>query len=93
LPSKSRKSSTKQETELVPDQAPTQQELTPEQRKFLDTMNNLIMSAQELSYAVALLPNELIEKHPELKELIDSAKNVVRATWQLHKLIKSRMSR
>ena len=65
-------------------------ELTPEQREFLDAMNNLIMSAQELSYALALLPNELIQKHPELQELVESARNVVRATWMFHKLVKRR---
>jgi len=68
-------------------------EMTPEQREFLDAMNQLILSAQELSYVVALLPNELIEKHPELRELVDAAKNVVRATWTFHKLIKQRMRR
>jgi len=85
-----------------PEQLPTQPtetptevkpELTKEQKEFLDAMNNLILSAQELSYAVALVPNELVEQHQELKELIDSARNVVRATWHFHKLIKSRMRR
>jgi len=78
------------EVETPPTTAP---QLTPEQKEFLDAMNSLIMSAQELSYAVALLPNELIEKHPELKELVESARNVVRATWRFHKLIKQRMRR
>jgi len=68
-------------------------ELSPEQREFLDAMNNLILSAQELSYALALLPNELVETHQELKELVESARSVVRATWRFHKLIKHRVGR
>jgi len=68
-------------------------ELTQEQREFLDAMNQLILSAQELSYTVALVPNDLIEKHQELRELVDAARNVVRATWHFHKLVKRRMGR
>lgn len=68
-------------------------ELTQEQREFLEAMNQLIMSAQELSYTVALVPNELIERHQELRELVDAARNVVRATWHFHKLVKRRMGR
>lgn len=68
-------------------------ELTPEQREFLDKMNNLIMSAQELSYALALIPNDLIEKHPELRELVEAARSVVRATWEFHKFVKRRARR
>jgi len=65
-------------------------ELTQEQKEFLDALNELIMSAQELSYTVALLPPELEEKYPELKELTAAARNVVRAVYKFHKLIKSR---
>ena len=74
-------------------QAPVQPELTPEQREILDAMNSLIMAAQELSYALALLPNELVESHQELRELVDAARSVVKATWRFHKLIKGRMGR
>jgi len=70
-----------------------QPELTPEQREILDAMNSLIMAAQELSYALALLPNELVESHQELRELVDAARSVVKATWRFHKLIKGRMGR
>jgi len=78
---------------ITEEQATAAPELSPEQKEFLDAMNNLILSAQELSYAVALLPNELIEKHTELRELVESARSVVRATWRFHKLIKQRMRR
>ena len=68
-------------------------ELTPEQKELLDAMNNLIMSAQELSYVVALLPNELVDRYQELRELVDAAKSVVRATWNFYKIIKRRARR
>jgi len=85
---------TEAESEAESGEQPTvTPELSKEQREFLDAMNSLIMSAQELSYALALLPNELIEKHQELKELVESARNVVRATWRFHKLIKQRTRR
>ncbi|MCD6487804.1 MAG: hypothetical protein J7K21_01080 [Desulfurococcales archaeon] len=88
--SKKTTSTKTQEPEQAPESTP---QLTPEQKEFLDAMNNLIMSAQELSYTVALLPNDLVEQHQELKELVESARNVVRATWRFHKLIKQRMRR
>jgi len=85
-----------QGTQPVP-YAPTPEmvspELTAEQKEFLDAMNNLILSAQELSYAVALLPNDLVESHPEIRDLMESAKNVVRAVYRFHKLIKKRGQR
>ena len=56
-------------------------------------MNRLIISTQELSYAVALISNELVEKHPELKELIEAAKNVVRASYDFYKIVKRRARR
>jgi len=97
LASRSRSRSAEPMPEQATEQAPAQQqqapELTPEQREILEAMNGLIMAAQELSYAVALLPNELVEKHPELRELVDAARNVVRATWRFHKLIRSRVGR
>jgi len=68
-------------------------EIPPEQREFLEAMNQLILSAQELSYAVALLPNDLVETHPEIRELVDASKNVVRSVWRFHKLIKRRAGR
>jgi len=76
--------------ETPPPTPQEQREMTPEQREFLDKMNKLITSAQELSYALALLPTNLVEENQELKELVESARNVVRATWEFHKYIKSR---
>jgi len=68
-------------------------ELTPEQREFLEALNSLILSAQELSYTVALLPNELVETHSELRDLVEAARNVVRSVYRFHKLVKRRAPR
>jgi len=70
---------------------PTRQpEMTKEQREFLDKMNKLMFSVQELSFAVAILPPKLIEQYPELQELVESARNVVRSYYEIHKFIKKR---
>jgi len=76
----------------APPTAPTV-ELTPEQREFLEALNSLILSAQELSYTVALLPNELVETHSELRDLVEAARNVVRSVYRFHKLVKRRAPR
>jgi len=85
-----RKSSVEEEMSTTPSDMPNVNDLSSEQKAFLDAMNNLIFAAQELSYTVALVPSELEEKYPELKDLIESSKNVVRATYNFHKLIKAR---
>jgi len=66
------------------------QEIPAEQKELLDTMNELLMAAQELSYTVALVPGELVEQNEELQDLINAAKGVVRATYKFYKLVKSR---
>lgn len=53
-------------------------------------MNDLILSAQELSYALAVVDQSIIERHPELKELIEAARSVVRNVWRFHKFVKTR---
>ncbi len=66
------------------------QEIPPEQKEILDAMNELLMSAQELSYTVALVPNDLVEENEELQDLVNAAKNVVRATYKFYKIVKRR---
>ncbi len=72
-------------TEAIPSKIP---EMTEEQKKFLDALNELLMATQELSFAVALVPNEAVEKYSEISDLVATAKNVVRATYRLHKIVK-----
>lgn len=78
--------------EEVKEQSPQKIEIPEEQKKFLDVLNELLIATQELSFAVALVPQEVVEKYSEIKDLTESAKNVVKATYKLHKLVK-RMSR
>jgi len=54
-------------------------------------LNDLIMSAQELSYALAVIDHDKVEGIQELKELVDTAKQVVRNVWRFHKFVKTRM--
>ncbi len=69
---------------------PQATEIPKEQQELLNVMNELLMAAQELSYTVALVPNQLIEQHEELKDLVEAARNVVKATYKFYKLIKRR---
>ncbi|MGC9012407.1 MAG: hypothetical protein ACP5VX_05580 [Thermogladius sp.] len=65
-------------------------ELTEEQKKVLDALNELILATHELSFAIAVLPPEVFEKYNEIKDLVEAAKNVVKATYKFHKLLKGR---
>ena len=71
-------------------QTQQQQQIPKEQKELLDAMNDLLMSAQELAYAVALVPPKLEEQHEEIRELIEAARSVVRATYKFYKIVKRR---
>jgi len=70
---------------------PPRQELTPEQREFMNILNDLIMSAQELSYALAVVDSSKASQDEGIKELIETARNVVRNVWRFHRFVKQRM--
>ena len=69
---------------------PTKRELTEEEKEFLDALGSLVTSAQELSYVLASVDPEILRKYSDLQELIECARNVVRAVYRFHKLIKRR---
>jgi len=52
-----------------------------------------VTAAQELSYALAALDTSSLPNSPEVEELVTAARNVVRAVWEFHKLVKTRMGR
>jgi len=80
------------EKESVQGTQQQQIEIPEEQKKFLEALNELLIATQELSFAVALVPQEISDKYSEIKDLTEAAKNVVKATYKLHKLVK-RMSK
>ncbi|RLE86018.1 MAG: hypothetical protein DRJ67_08150 [Thermoprotei archaeon] len=97
-----RKRKTKQAVaeEAVPATAPTpaptpapRRELTEEEREFLNALTNLVTAAQELSYALAAVDVETLGDSQELKEILETARNVVKAVWRFHRLVKTRMGR
>jgi len=85
-----RRKSNNQNIPEMPEQLPpvTPPQVSEEQKKFLDALNNLIFNVQELSYAVALVPEDLTTQSDELKDLMSSARNVIRSAYQFHKLVK-----
>jgi predicted RNA-binding protein with EMAP domain len=72
----------------IPTPSPIPQEIPEEQKKFLNALNDLLTATQELAFTVALVPPEALEKYSEIKDLIETAKNVVRATYNFYKLVK-----
>ena len=93
-----RKRKAKQEAvaEVAPAPAPTpapRRELTEEEKEFLNALTNLVTAAQELSYALAAVDVETLGDSPELKEILETARNVVKAVWRFHRLVKTRMRR
>lgn len=74
-------------------QPPVTVEIPAEQREMLEILNELVMAAQELSYELATVPSEVVEKTPELKDLIAAARRVVMAVKKFHRFIRERTSR
>lgn len=68
-------------------------ELSEEEKRFLDSLTKLVTAAQELSYALAAIDTSSLPNSPEVEELVTAARNVVRAVWEFHKLVKTRMGR
>jgi len=79
-------------TQLTPPTPPqpVRRELTEEEKAFLDALGSVVSSAQELSYVLASIDPDLLQKYSDLRELFESARNVVRSVYRFHKLIKER---
>ena len=91
-----RKSKQEVVAEVAPAPAPApapRRELTEEEKEFLNSLTDLVTAAQELSYALAAVDAESLGDSPELKEVLEAARNVVRAVWKFHRLVKTRMVR
>jgi len=79
-----------QEEEILKQMQQAQaQAVTEEQKKFLDALNNLIFNVQELAYTAALVPETVINQHEELKDLMNSVRDVIRSAYNFHKLVKA----
>ena len=64
-----------------------------DQREFMDIINDMIFAIQELSFALAEVDANEIAKVDGGKELLEAAKNVVKAGSRFHKFIKKRLRR
>lgn len=64
------------------------QELTPDQRKFIQLLNEMMLAIHEVVYTSNLLEQEVIEKHPELQDLVESIRKLGRVGWNFQKLAK-----
>jgi len=72
-------------------QAPiTPRVLTPDEQEFINALSNLISSAQELSYALAAVSVDEDELSEEVREILSSAREVVRAIRQFQRIVKKR---
>ena len=71
-----------------PQPQPTVAQPTREQQEFLNALNDLMTSINELSFTASLLDDELLEKHPELKDLSIAVKKVVKSAWRFVKLVR-----
>jgi len=75
----------------APEEVAPRRELSEEEKSFLDALTGLVTSAQELSYALAAIDVTSLGDTPEARELVESARNVVKSVWRFHRLVKSRM--
>jgi len=69
---------------------PQRRELTEEEKEFMNALAQLVESAQELSYALAVVDETRDELSPEIKEVLATARAVVRAVWRFHRLVRKR---
>jgi len=63
---------------------------SPEQQELMNIINELVIGAQEISFELATLPHELIEKHPELKDWYETSKRLVLTVKKLMRFLRSR---
>ena len=69
---------------LAPQQQP---QVPPEQIEFLNVLNKVMMAINRLAFTSQLLDEDLLQKHPALKDLRDSIKDVVTSAWEFMKLV------
>ena len=87
--SKARRTKKELEEEMLSQmQQNAAQAVTEEQKKFLDALNSLIFNVQGLAYTAALVPETVINQHEELKDLMNSVRDVIRSAYSFHKLVK-----
>jgi len=77
-----------QQPSTQPQPQPTPVQPTKEQQEFLNALNDLMTSINELSFTASLLDDELLEKYPELKDLSVAVKKVVKSAWRFVKLVR-----
>ena len=82
-----------QQVQQTQQQPIAQQQLGEEQKEFMNIINDMIFAIQELSFALAEVDANEIAKVDGGKELLESARNVVRAGSRFHKFIKKRLRR
>lgn len=64
------------------------QEIPPEQKKFLELLNEMMQSIHEVVYTSNLIEGSMIQQHPELQDLVDAIKHLGRVAWEFQKLAK-----
>lgn len=70
-------------------EAPQQRmELPPEQKKFLELLNEMMQSIHEVVYTSNLIEGNMVQQHPELQDLVDAIKHLGRVAWEFQKLAK-----
>lgn len=62
------------------------QELTPDQKRFVQLLNEMMLAIHEVVYTSNLLDQEVINKHPELQDLVESIRKLGRVGWNFQKL-------
>ena len=82
-----------QQPQQVSQQQVAQSQIGEDQREFMDIINDMIFAIQELSFALAEVDANEIAKVDGGKELLEAAKNVVKAGSRFHKFIKKRLRR
>lgn len=63
-------------------------ELTPDQKRFIQLLNEMMLAIHEVVYTSNLLDQEVINKYPELQDLVESIRKLGRVGWNFQKLAK-----
>lgn len=75
-------------TPNIPQPPAPQQQIDPRIQELQNLIGELIRAASELAMSVSELTDKIVEEHPELKDLRDSAMEVTRIIRKIMKLSK-----
>lgn len=71
------------------DVKPAVPEVPPEQRRFIEVLNELLVSINDVVYTANYLDGNLVQGHPELHDLVESVRKLGKVAWEFQKIVRN----